>query len=273
VSFSFPIPHLPLRLSFSLILSTLPSLWVFFVGFSSFSFRLAPAEEAAGIVPLSSQFQRNSSSYRRVCHVANLGPAPEKISLFPIFFFLQLCKKFLINYLHNPARDFQLGNKIKPKCVNCDGDDTANNAIFPEYQKKLEAAQERRNRSNTTSEKFVPAALPKVNVWEIRKNIERNGSSSSVRGSTQATPSTSNTKAHSNTEAIPSSPNSQGSPSDLFAQIKTLNSLCNVSNLITALRDLNNLLSNAKSSEERFMTVLQFTQNITKSPISSQGDK
>ncbi|KAJ3620724.1 hypothetical protein MTP99_004650 [Tenebrio molitor] len=172
------------------------------------------------------------------------------------------------------ARDqgCELGNKIKPKCVNCDGDHTAN-TICPEYQKKLEAAQESRNRSNTKSEKFVPAALLKVNVWEIRKNIGRNGSSSSVRGSTQATPSTSNTKAHSNTEAIPSSPNSQGSPSDLFAQIKTLNSLCNVSNLITALRDLNNLLSNAKSSEERFMTVLQFTQNITKSPISSQGDK
>jgi hypothetical protein len=51
----------PVRLSLTLILSTLPSLWVFLVGFSSFSFRLAPAEEAAGIVPLSSQFQRNGS--------------------------------------------------------------------------------------------------------------------------------------------------------------------------------------------------------------------
>jgi hypothetical protein len=57
--FSFPIPHPPVRLSLSLILSTLPSLLVFLVGFSSFSFRLAPAEEAAGIVPLSSQFQRD----------------------------------------------------------------------------------------------------------------------------------------------------------------------------------------------------------------------
>jgi hypothetical protein len=59
--FSFPIPHPPVRLSLSLILSTLPSLLVFLVGFSSFSFRLAPAEEVAGIVPLSSQFQRGGS--------------------------------------------------------------------------------------------------------------------------------------------------------------------------------------------------------------------
>jgi hypothetical protein len=60
------------------------------------------------------------------------------------------------------TRDCQLGNKIKPKCVNCDGDHTANNTICPEYQKKLEAAQESRNRNNTKSEKFVPAPFPKV---------------------------------------------------------------------------------------------------------------
>jgi hypothetical protein len=56
---------------------------------------------------------------------------------------------------------------------------------------------------------------------------------------------------------------SQGNTSELFVQIKRLNSLCNISNPIRALTDLNNHLTGAKSSEERFMTVLQFTQNIT----------
>jgi hypothetical protein len=66
------------------------------------------------------------------------------------------------------TRDCQLGNKITPKCVNCDGDHTANNIKCPEYQKKLEAAQERRKR-NTKNEKYVPAPLPKENAWEKRK--------------------------------------------------------------------------------------------------------
>jgi hypothetical protein len=66
------------------------------------------------------------------------------------------------------TRDCQLGNKITPKCVNCDGDHTANNIKCPEYQKKLEAAQERRKR-NAKNEKYVPAPLPKDNDWEKRK--------------------------------------------------------------------------------------------------------
>jgi hypothetical protein len=86
--FSFPIPHPPVRLSLSLILSTLPSLLVFLVGFSSFSFRLAPAEEAAGIVPLSSQFQRDGSYIPSGLSGREPWPFARKISLFPIFFFL-----------------------------------------------------------------------------------------------------------------------------------------------------------------------------------------
>jgi hypothetical protein len=84
--FSFPIPHPPVRLSLSLILSTLPSLLVFLVGFSSFSFRLAPAEEAAGIVPLSSQFQRGGSYIPSGLSGREPWPFARKISLFPIFF-------------------------------------------------------------------------------------------------------------------------------------------------------------------------------------------
>jgi hypothetical protein len=87
-TFSFPIPHLPVRLSLSLILSTLPSLWVFLVGFSSFSFRLAPTEEAAGIVPVSTQFQRDGSYIPSGLSGREPGPCARKISLFPIFFFL-----------------------------------------------------------------------------------------------------------------------------------------------------------------------------------------
>jgi hypothetical protein len=85
---SFPIPHPPVRLSLSLILSTLSSLLVFLVGFSSFSFRLAPAEEAAGIVPLSSQFQRDGSYIPSGLSGREPWPFARKISLFPIFFFL-----------------------------------------------------------------------------------------------------------------------------------------------------------------------------------------
>jgi hypothetical protein len=76
------------RLSLSLILSTLPFLLVFLVGFSSFSFRLAPAEEAAGIVPLSSQFQRDGSYIPSGLSGREPWPFARKNSLFPIIFFL-----------------------------------------------------------------------------------------------------------------------------------------------------------------------------------------
>jgi hypothetical protein len=68
--------------------STLPSFLVFLVGFSSFSFRLAPAEEAAGIVPLSSQFQRDGSYIPSGLSGREPWPYTRKLSLFPIFFFL-----------------------------------------------------------------------------------------------------------------------------------------------------------------------------------------
>jgi hypothetical protein len=68
--------------------STLPSLLVFLVGFSWFSFRLAPAEEAAGIVPLSSQFQRDGSYIPSGLSGREPWPHARKISLFPLFFFL-----------------------------------------------------------------------------------------------------------------------------------------------------------------------------------------
>jgi hypothetical protein len=165
------------------------------------------------------------------------------------------------------TRDCQLGNKITPKCVNCDGDHTANNIKCPEYQKKLEAAQKRRKR-NTKNEKYVPAPLPKENAWEKRKKntgSERAESSYTERKHSTATPSTESVR--TSTQSTQPIGNSQGNTSELFAQIKRLNSLCNISNLIRALTDLNNLLTGAKSSDERFMTVLQFTQNITKYDI------
>jgi hypothetical protein len=83
-----PDPSSSRSIVLSLILSTLPSLLVFLVGFSSFSFRLAPAEEAAGIVPLSSQFQRDGSYIPSGLSGREPWPYARKISLFPIFFFL-----------------------------------------------------------------------------------------------------------------------------------------------------------------------------------------
>jgi hypothetical protein len=91
------------------------------------------------------------------------------------------CLKCAGNHL---TRDCQLGKKGKPTCANCDGDHTANNITCPEYQKKLEAAQERRNR-NSKNEKYVLAPLSKENVWEKRKK----NTNISVRGHSEATPS------------------------------------------------------------------------------------
>jgi hypothetical protein len=56
--------------------------------FFSFSFRLAPAEEAAGIVPLSSQFQRDGSYIPSGLSGRKPWPCARTISLFSIFFFL-----------------------------------------------------------------------------------------------------------------------------------------------------------------------------------------
>jgi hypothetical protein len=70
------------------------------------------------------------------------------------------------------TRDCQLGKKDKPTRANCDGDHTANNIICPEYQKKLEAVQERRKR-NSKNEKYASAPLPKEKMWEKRKNIPK----------------------------------------------------------------------------------------------------
>jgi hypothetical protein len=80
--FSFPIPHPPVRLSLSLILSTLPSLLVFLVGFSSFSFRWPQLKRQLEWCPYPHNFSGTVAIYHRVCQVANLGPSPEKFRSF-----------------------------------------------------------------------------------------------------------------------------------------------------------------------------------------------
>jgi hypothetical protein len=80
--FSFPIPHLPVRFSLSLVLlSTLPSFLVF-LSVSFYLLHLAPAEETAGTVPFSSKFQRDSSYIPSGLSGCEPWPMPEKFRSF-----------------------------------------------------------------------------------------------------------------------------------------------------------------------------------------------
>jgi hypothetical protein len=76
----------------SLVVVVNPFYLAFSLGFPCLlflvSFRLAPAEEAAGIVPLSSQFQRDGSYIPSGLSGHEPWLYARKISLFPIFFFL-----------------------------------------------------------------------------------------------------------------------------------------------------------------------------------------
>jgi hypothetical protein len=51
------------------------------------------------------------------------------------------------------TRECQLESTNTPQCANCGGEHTANNIECPTYQKKLEAAQEQRNKNTTKNEK------------------------------------------------------------------------------------------------------------------------
>jgi hypothetical protein len=87
--FSFPIPHPPVRLSLSLILSTLPSFfWFSLSAFLRFLFVWPQLKRQLESCPYPHNFSGTVAIYRRVCQVANLGPTPEKIRsfLFSSFF-------------------------------------------------------------------------------------------------------------------------------------------------------------------------------------------
>jgi hypothetical protein len=74
-------------------------------------FCLAPAEEAAGIVPLSSQFQRDGSYIPSGLSGRQPWPYARKISLFPIFFFLHGLE---FRHLGPPCFDFS--NLSRSRC-------------------------------------------------------------------------------------------------------------------------------------------------------------
>jgi hypothetical protein len=71
------------------------------------------------------------------------------------------------------TRDCQLGKQSTPKCVNCEGDHTANNTKCPEYQRKLEAAQERRNRGSKNEKKIRLSAPPQGKCLGKKKKQSR----------------------------------------------------------------------------------------------------
>ncbi|KAJ3617073.1 hypothetical protein MTP99_009127 [Tenebrio molitor] len=149
------------------------------------------------------------------------------------------------------TRECPIGRTHTPRCANCSGTHTANNIECPVYIQKLDAAQEKRTRRNNISDKskLVPAPPPARNAWEKRTSTTGH----------EATPThnrTTDTTIGDNPQA------QQSNTMNLLTQIKELNNLCNINNLIRALTDLNNLLRKTTTSEERFMTVLQFTQNV-----------
>ncbi|KAJ3629934.1 hypothetical protein MTP99_014296 [Tenebrio molitor] len=149
------------------------------------------------------------------------------------------------------TRECPIDRTDTPRCANCSGNHTANNIECPVYIQKLDAAQEKRTRRNNISDKskLVPAPPPARNAWEKRTSTTGH----------EATPThnrTTDTTIGDNPQA------QQSNTMNLLTQIKELNNLCNINNLIRALTDLNKLLRKTTTSEERFMTVLQFTQNV-----------
>jgi hypothetical protein len=125
------------------------------------------------------------------------------------------------------------------KCANCGGAHVASHVSCPAYKSRVQNLIVNRpnNTNKTTATIFVPAPQPTTNPWG------------------RAPPAEATT-----------SPNSQNdepaSATSLFAELKKLNEQINIKEAIRAIKDLSKMLSSAKTKEEKFNVMLEFSAKI-----------
>ncbi|KAK9872692.1 hypothetical protein WA026_018826 [Henosepilachna vigintioctopunctata] len=113
-----------------------------------------------------------------------------------------------------------------PKCANCGGQHTANNAKCHVYKKIIENKQSLVRKNKSVVPKYIPVPIPTTNVWETREK------SASQR---QKVPDQLKITEYSDY-------NNCGELSEftkLSNELKTLNSVINVNKFLLAIRNLN----------------------------------
>ena len=156
-------------------------------------------------------------------------------------------------------------NETPPKCANCDGNHLANNTDCPTYQemiKKKTLQHQTQTKSRSRKISTLQAKGPKVNK-EHFPPLRRQATT--VTSPWANNPTENQVK---NTPSPQSATHTNESESltgfnELVDEIKTLNSLCNITEMTRAIKDLNELMKKCQSKNEKFTTMITFThQNI-----------
>lgn len=134
-----------------------------------------------------------------------------------------------------------------------------------------------------TQERFVPAPLPTHNSWERRAPASQPASSykwpllsipQHPRVTTNKNISTQLSLDNRQSPTVTRQPRARNNlnninnfsnfPLERFQEMHRLNSIINVGGLVAVIKDLSNRLSACKSSNEKFMVVLRFIQELEK---------
>lgn len=151
------------------------------------------------------------------------------------------------------TRECPKDDDTPPKCANCDGTHLASDTKCKVYQDKIKKIEERSN-DVTKENKINPPDIneknfpslkqsepPKINPWDHQGRY--------AKGSLNPEPDRSfSEKSQVNINEF----------NELLSEIKTLNSLCNMKNMLSAIRDLNKELMNCTTEKDKFFTITTF---------------
>lgn len=138
------------------------------------------------------------------------------------------------------------------KCANCSQAHPANDIECPVYLARLTGRRRpSRNDQQRPPPRYEAAPPPRTNAWENRRTGQP---AAAPRAAAPRQQPTANADNHG----------SRASPADLnsvFAELGTLNSLINLGEALRAVRDLNKILQNAKTKQDKFYAFLDFAAN------------
>lgn len=136
------------------------------------------------------------------------------------------------------------------KCPNCEGKHLAFSQECPVYLRRIELlnkSKAKRAEIHNTKSQFIPAPIPIRNPWtrsytnqQPHHTIPEQHTQLSIPQTNQHQPDTSN---NLNT---------------LMAEFNTLNSLIDLTHMLTLVRELNSKLKNCRNLQDQFMTFAEF---------------
>ena len=157
------------------------------------------------------------------------------------------------------SRDCENKNKT-PKCTNCNEPHLANDENCKVYQQRIKKIQENNSSNNNTKKtpnskpappdndetnfpSFSNKPAPAMRQWNTPERKTNQGTATT----TDSRPSQPKDQEVNNNEFF-----------ELLSEIKKLNNMCNIRNMINAIRDLNTELTKCPSDNEKFLTIMTF---------------